>query len=93
MHVLITRPEPDASEMRDALAREGHTADVAPLLEIALEPPPVEVFEGIAGLVVTSRNGLRAILRARRCRSSCTCPCSWSARVPRRRRANSASPT
>ena len=61
MHVLITRPEPDASEMREALAREGHTADVAPLLEIALEPPPADVFEGIAGLVVTSRNGLRAI--------------------------------
>lgn len=61
MHVLITRPEPDASEMRDALVREGHTADVAPLLEIALEPPPVEVFDGVAGLVVTSRNGLRAI--------------------------------
>lgn len=61
MHVLITRPEPDASEMRDALAREGHTADVAPLLAIELVPPPADAFAGIGGLVITSRNGLRAI--------------------------------
>lgn len=61
MHILITRPEPDASEMRDALAREGHIADVAPLLDIELMPPQPEVLTGIGGLVVTSRNGLRAI--------------------------------
>ena len=61
MHLLITRPEPDASEMRDMLRREGHTADISPLLDIELLPPPRDVFDGVAGLVVTSRNGLRAI--------------------------------
>lgn len=61
MHLLITRPEPDASEMREVLVREGHSADVSPLLDIVLQEPPPEVFEGIGGLVVTSRNGLRAI--------------------------------
>ena len=40
MHILVTRPEPDASEMRDRLAGMGHTADVAPLLQISLTPPP-----------------------------------------------------
>lgn len=61
MHLLITRPEPDASEMRDMLLREGHSADISPLLDIELLPPARDVFDGIAGLVVTSRNGLRAI--------------------------------
>ncbi|MCB1522149.1 MAG: uroporphyrinogen-III synthase [Hyphomicrobiaceae bacterium] len=57
----MTRPEPDASEMRDRLAGMGHTADVAPLLQISLTPPPAAAFEGVTGLVVTSRNGLRAL--------------------------------
>ncbi len=61
MHLLITRPEPDATEMREALVHEGHSADISPLLEIELLPPPREVFDGIGGLVVTSRNGLRAL--------------------------------
>lgn len=61
MHLLITRPEPDASEMRQALLSEGHTADVSPLLEIELLVPPQDAFEGIGGLVITSRNGLRAL--------------------------------
>lgn len=61
MHLLITRPEPDASEMREVLVREGHSADVSPLLDIVLQEPPQEAFDGIGGLVVTSRNGLRAI--------------------------------
>lgn len=61
MHLLITRPEPDASEMREVLLREGHTADVSPLLDIELLPPPAAAFEGIGGLVITSRNGLRAL--------------------------------
>jgi uroporphyrinogen-III synthase len=39
MHLLITRPEPDASAMRDMLDEEGVTADVAPLLEIAVDVP------------------------------------------------------
>jgi len=61
MHILITRPEPDASEMRALLMSEGHTADVAPLLGIELLPPPADVFDDIAALVVTSRNGLRSL--------------------------------
>lgn len=61
MHLLITRPEPDASEMREMLRRDGHSADISPLLDIELSPPDAKVFDGVAGLVVTSRNGLRAI--------------------------------
>lgn len=61
MHLLITRPEPDASAMRDMLATEGITSDVAPLLEITVEAPDSALLERASAIVVTSRNGLRAL--------------------------------
>lgn len=61
MHLLITRPEPDASAMREILAAEGITADVAPLLEIAVEVPEEALLAKASAIVVTSRNGLRAL--------------------------------
>jgi uroporphyrinogen-III synthase len=61
MHLLITRPEPDASAMRDMLDEEGVTADVAPLLEIAVDVPDAAMLIRASALVVTSRNGLRAL--------------------------------
>lgn len=65
MHLLITRPEPDASAMRDMLQAEGITADVAPLLEIVIDTPDAVLLARASVLVVTSRNGLRALERAR----------------------------
>ncbi len=61
MHLLITRPEPDASAMRAMLEAEGLSADVAPLLEITVDAPDEELLVGASALVVTSRNGLRAL--------------------------------
>ncbi len=61
MHLLITRPEPDASAMREMLEAEGITSDVAPLLEIAVEIPDAELLSKAGAIVVTSRNGLRAL--------------------------------
>lgn len=61
MHLLITRPEPDASAMRELLEGEGITSDVAPLLEIAIYVPDAALLAQACAIVVTSRNGLRAL--------------------------------
>jgi uroporphyrinogen-III synthase len=61
MRVLVTRPEPDASREAEALAARGHEAVLAPLLAIEFcGDVPLE-FEGAQGLIVTSRNALRAL--------------------------------
>lgn len=64
MHILVTRPEPDASQMRALLMAQGHTADIAPLLDITVTAPDEQSLAGISALVVTSRNGLRALERS-----------------------------
>lgn len=61
MHLLVTRPEPDGSAMRRRLEKIGHTAVVVPLLTV--EPAigsPIDL-DGLQGLIVTSRNALRAL--------------------------------
>jgi uroporphyrinogen-III synthase len=61
MHVLVTRPEPDASETRAQLEALGYEVTVEPLLQIELLPIDAGVFEGAQALIATSRNGLRAL--------------------------------
>jgi uroporphyrinogen-III synthase len=61
MHVLITRPEPDAAALRAQLEALGHQVTVEPLLKIEQLPIANDVLAGIAGLIATSRNGLRAL--------------------------------
>jgi uroporphyrinogen-III synthase len=61
MHVLVTRPEPDAAELRGALEALGHEVTVEPLLAIEMLPIDAQVLEGARGLIATSRNGLRAL--------------------------------
>lgn len=61
MHLLITRPEPDASAMREMLLGLGITVDLAPLLEIMVDVPDAALLAQASALVVTSRNGLRAL--------------------------------
>jgi uroporphyrinogen-III synthase len=62
MHVLITRPEPDAAVFGAQLEALGHRVTLEPLLSIEHLPIDVEALGGVAGLVVTSRNGLRALV-------------------------------
>lgn len=62
MRLLVTRPQPDAGETAARLMALGHDVLVEPLLTIAYAPPPAGVPEP-AALIVTSRNGVRALAR------------------------------
>jgi uroporphyrinogen-III synthase len=61
MHILVTRPDPDAAELKTALEAQGHEVSVDQLLAIETLPVEAEVFEGACGVIATSRNGLRAL--------------------------------
>ncbi len=62
MHVLVTRPEPDALKLKGLIEQRGHEASVAPLLAVAFDGIEPEELEGVTTLVATSRNGLRSLL-------------------------------
>ncbi|WP_029014066.1 uroporphyrinogen-III synthase [Niveispirillum irakense] len=59
--ILVTRPEPAASETTAFLAARGYSVHSCPLLEVegVLTPPPD--LAGVAALVLTSPNGVRAL--------------------------------
>lgn len=61
MHLLVTRPEPDASEMSAQLEELGHRATVEPMLRLEFLPIGAGAFESAQALIATSRNGLRAL--------------------------------
>ncbi|MGH6866670.1 MAG: uroporphyrinogen-III synthase [Methyloceanibacter sp.] len=61
MRILVTRPEPDASQQAERLAALGHEPVLAPLLEIEFLPDVKVNLEGVQGLIATSRNALRAL--------------------------------
>jgi len=60
MRLLVTRPEPDASETARRLCALGHSVDVAPMMEIAFSPEPA-ALGAPAALLLTSRNAVRAL--------------------------------
>jgi uroporphyrinogen-III synthase len=60
VHLLVTRPEPDAATTAERLRAIGHRVMIEPLLRIAFAPPPGDLPNPTA-LIVTSRNGLRAL--------------------------------
>ena len=61
MHVLVTRPVPEAWEFKAQLEELGLLATCAPLLEIAFNDIAPEAFDGASGVIATSKNGLRAL--------------------------------
>ncbi len=61
MRIAITRPSDDAEEFAGLLQAAGHQPLVAPVLEIELLTSFDLQLDGVAGLVATSRNGLRAL--------------------------------
>lgn len=60
MRVLITRPEPDASLSAERLRALGYEVLVAPMLKTVFSTEPLDDVQK-ADLVVTSRNGVRAL--------------------------------
>jgi uroporphyrinogen-III synthase len=63
MRLLITRPEPDATHMKERLAELGHTAILAPIITIKFSRTQIPL-NGIQAIVTTSRNALRALARS-----------------------------
>jgi len=61
MHVLVTRPEPEAAACKAQLEALGHEVSVEPMLRIELLPIANDALAGAAGVIVTSRNALRAL--------------------------------
>ena len=63
MRLLVTRPEPDATELKAHLIARGYEVLIEPLITINFdEGDPIEL-EGVQALIATSRNGLRALAR------------------------------
>jgi uroporphyrinogen-III synthase len=59
--VLVTRPQPEAEETAARLRGLGHACLVEPMLEIATRPGPALDLAGVQAVLVTSRNGARAL--------------------------------
>jgi uroporphyrinogen-III synthase len=63
MHVLITRPEPDALRLKGHLEERGHAATIEPLLAVSYDDCDPIDLEGVTALIATSRYGLLALDR------------------------------
>ncbi len=61
MRVLITRPRRDSEALAETLAARGIAAAVDPMLEIRDRGGAPLDLAGVAGLLVTSANGVRAL--------------------------------
>lgn len=61
MQVLVTRPFPDAWDMKAQIEKLGAGAVLAPLIEIVPLDLTLDQFEGASGIVATSQNGLRSL--------------------------------
>jgi uroporphyrinogen-III synthase len=60
VRLLVTRPEPEASDLATRLRAQGHTVLLAPLTRIVFAPEP-DGLAAPAAIAVTSRNGVRAL--------------------------------
>ena len=61
MRILVTRPEPDAEQQAEKLVARGHAPVIAPLLTVAFSNGVPLDLARVQALIVTSRNGLRAL--------------------------------
>jgi uroporphyrinogen-III synthase len=61
MRILVTRPEPDAAELKAALEARGHEVSSEPLLTIEALPIDARDLDGASAIIATSRNSLRAL--------------------------------
>ena len=63
MHVLLTRPLEDAGLLAGRLRELGHEALSAPLLRVRFHDGEPLALDGVQGVLVTSANGIRALVR------------------------------
>jgi uroporphyrinogen-III synthase len=63
MQILVTRPAEDGAEIAARLAEQGHVALLAPLLIPHFEDGPEPDLTGVQAILVTSANGIRALIR------------------------------
>jgi uroporphyrinogen-III synthase len=63
MKILITRPLEDGKEIARRLAERGHEALLAPLLTPRFHEGPEPDLKGVAAILATSANGIRAFVR------------------------------
>ena len=63
MRLLVTRPQEDAAVFAAKLRELGHEPLIAPLLTVRFHDGPPLAFEGIDGILATSANGVRALVR------------------------------
>jgi len=63
MRILLTRPLDDSIRIAEQLSARGHTALVAPLMEIRFREGPEILLDGIQAVLATSANGVRALAR------------------------------
>jgi uroporphyrinogen-III synthase len=61
VRLLVTRPKPDGERTAAALRARGHEALVSPLLRVEAVPDADLGAGSWAGLIVTSRNAIRAL--------------------------------
>ncbi|MEO0960933.1 MAG: uroporphyrinogen-III synthase [Pseudomonadota bacterium] len=59
MHLLVTRPEPDASALADMLLALGHEVLVAPVMQVVVREFSIDL-SGVQAVLFTSANGVRA---------------------------------
>ena len=62
MHLLVTRPRKDAEALAQVLQARGHDVTVDPLLSIEFHPEAPLTRTGVQALLITSANGLRAMM-------------------------------
>jgi len=63
-HLLNTRPAEDAASLTHALEARGHRVTASPLLDIQFVANATLDLAGVAGLLATSANGVRAFARS-----------------------------
>ena len=63
MRILVTRPREDGEAIAALLAGRGHQALLAPLLETRWLDGPAPDLSGVAAILATSANGVRALVR------------------------------
>ncbi|KKB07751.1 uroporphyrinogen-III synthase [Devosia chinhatensis] len=61
MHLLVTRPEPDAQATAERLAALGIDSTLAPVMSRQTLSPNLPPARGFAGIAITSTNALRAM--------------------------------